>query len=265
MVSKRPYYFNGILTALIIYSDGSIYRTDKEKFLTPWKNNGGYLNIHICYNGIEIRKSVHQLVAETFIENPENKPQINHIDGNKENNNVENLEWVTQNENMKHAHDTRLATSKQADECHFSKYTRKQVTRACKEIERDNLSMKEISKLTGIPLKTLYEIRSGKIWNSISKNFKFPKRKYKEPDSKMIGISHKTEKKIKKMIKEGYKYREIAKKLNLEWSKSLHTHMRYLRMKYNKLAKEAQRLSKNSIDNDIIYEETLIFSEDRIK
>lgn len=62
----------------------------------------------LCKNGIAKFKKVHRLVAESFIPNPENKPQINHIDGNKQNNNIYNLEWVSNRENMQHAFSTGL-------------------------------------------------------------------------------------------------------------------------------------------------------------
>ena len=70
--------------------------------------NNGYLIVNLCKNNKSKNYLLHRLVAETFIPNPENKPDINHIDGNKKNNCVNNLEWCTKSENMQHAVKTGL-------------------------------------------------------------------------------------------------------------------------------------------------------------
>ena len=66
-------------------------------------NKGGYPQIRIRLGGKERQYSVHRLVAEAFIPNPDNKPQVNHIDGNRQNPSADNLEWVTAKENSIHA------------------------------------------------------------------------------------------------------------------------------------------------------------------
>lgn len=79
----------------------------KGRVLKPF-NNKGYHQVEVCIFGKRKKKSVHRLVCESFLPNPEAKPQINHIDGVKTNNKLENLEWCTSKENMNHARDNGL-------------------------------------------------------------------------------------------------------------------------------------------------------------
>lgn len=83
-------------------------RFNKIKLLKPGHSKD-YFTYEFSVNHISEVKSAHHLVAEAFIPNPENKPFINHIDGNKQNNHVENLEWCTASYNVKHAYATGLA------------------------------------------------------------------------------------------------------------------------------------------------------------
>lgn len=74
----------------------------KGGILKPQLNKFGYSKITLLKNGKQYLVSIHRLVAQTFIDNPKNFPEVNHIDGNKSNNNVNNLEWTTHSENIKH-------------------------------------------------------------------------------------------------------------------------------------------------------------------
>lgn len=80
----------------------------KGKVLKVSKNKGGYELIALRNGGKVANCTVHRLVAQMFIDNPGNKPHVNHIDGNKTNNKVDNLEWVTRSENQQHAYNTGL-------------------------------------------------------------------------------------------------------------------------------------------------------------
>ena len=86
-----------------VSSFGRVRNKCSKKLLSIFDTNReGYLRVILFSNGKRKRFFVHRLVAETFIPNSENKPQVNHKDGNKQNNNVENLEWVTCSENGLH-------------------------------------------------------------------------------------------------------------------------------------------------------------------
>lgn len=75
----------------------------KEKILKPLKLTKGYLGIKLYNNTFSKTFKIHRLVAETFIPNLNNLPQVNHIDGNKQNNYVDNLEWISNLKNQRHA------------------------------------------------------------------------------------------------------------------------------------------------------------------
>lgn len=83
-----------------------------EKIMKPGNNGRGYLTTMIGRGGNTKSVKIHRLVAEAFIPNPYGLPEVNHIDGNKENNNVYNLEWVSHQDNMRHAYKTNLMKQK---------------------------------------------------------------------------------------------------------------------------------------------------------
>ena len=74
--------------------------TNKEKLLSLSSDKDGYLKVHLVKNKSRKTYRVHRLVAEAFIPNPDNKPQVNHIDENPSNNEADNLEWMTAQENI---------------------------------------------------------------------------------------------------------------------------------------------------------------------
>ena len=124
----------------------------KEKELKPVKSSKGYLIVCLCKDGKVKNYYVHRLIAEAYIPNPDNKPYINHKNGNKTDNRIENLEWVTSSENNKHAYDSGLRIVKQPYSVILKIF----------EMDKQGYLQREIAKETGYTQPQISHILNGK-------------------------------------------------------------------------------------------------------
>lgn len=153
-----------VLTHKVIRKDGKPY-TCKEKILKPHQTKG-YLQATLSVEGTRFFYGVHRLVALAFIPNPQNKPEVNHKDGNKLNNCLDNLEWVTTSENIHHAFDTGLKTPVYGNR----KLTDDNI-RFIKNAYENRTSRfwgkKKIAKDLNISMSAIDMILQGKTWGNI--------------------------------------------------------------------------------------------------
>lgn len=148
----------------------SLLKKDKDFILKEQTfNKTGYKNVDLCFNGSVKKKTVHRIVAISFIPNPENKPQVNHINGIKADNRVENLEWNTRSENQLHSIKLGLRSTV-GEKNSQSKLNEIKVL----NIFKDKSIYKEISTKYNISISTISDIKRGYSWTHITglKNIK---------------------------------------------------------------------------------------------
>jgi hypothetical protein len=149
------------LDRVITYSNGGV-RTTPGKVIAQVVGKNGYRVVRLYKNQVETKYTTHRLVAKVFIDNPDKKHYVNHIDGNKTNNRADNLEWVTASENGLHAYAIGLSNPqyKLQDEDLFA------INVLLKKKVKDTL----IARIFGVTPQTIFAIKNGK-------NIK----RYKEP------------------------------------------------------------------------------------
>lgn len=145
------------------------------KILNPSKiaENARYLRIGLTDYRSGVRKSwnVHRLVAEAFIPNPENKPAVNHINGNRNDNTVHNLEWVTYSENAKHAHTTGLAKPLRGKDKTEAKYSEELIKEILYLFYHKLLTPSEIEVKLNLPNKYVHLIVKGERWFGVFEEY----------------------------------------------------------------------------------------------
>ena len=109
----KKFIYEGQETDYSVSTEGEV-RKDTTNYILSQSSQQDYKFVGLIINGKQKRMRVHRMVALAFIDNPDNKPYVNHINGNRSDNNVENLEWVTPSENTQHAVDTGLFKSGRA-------------------------------------------------------------------------------------------------------------------------------------------------------
>jgi hypothetical protein len=136
-----------------------------ERIMKSRKDKNGYSIIHLSNNGKGKTLKIHRLIAQAFICNLENKPCVNHLDGNVKNNNVENLEWSTVLENTQHAVRTGLFDIK-GEKCFKAKLKNEDVLKI-RELLEENVAISKIAAMFPISIRTIYDIKYGKTWKHI--------------------------------------------------------------------------------------------------
>lgn len=119
-------------------------RNSKGKILNGYTNNKGYQMIHLRTKDKNKLCSIHRLVAETFILNPDNLPEVNHKDENKLNNNVNNLEWCTHNYNSNYGTRSKRVSKTKRNNTYNTRAVR------CVELKKTYPSIREAERKTGI-------------------------------------------------------------------------------------------------------------------
>ncbi len=212
-----------------ITKDGDLYSLRVNSFMNGWKDLSGYRKYSISFDdGSHKEMMAHRLVALAYIENdePDTKLFVNHIDGDKSNNFVDNLEWCTPSENNYHAYETDLSVGKKPHkegvEClkgsyvegtNLSSISEEDVHIVCKLLVEGYRDV-DISRMTDIPRRTINYIRhrDTSIYPEVVSlyDFKFKKEERMSPEL----VIH-----ICKRLQAGEKVMQLARDLNLNRKK----------------------------------------------
>ena len=161
----------------MVSNHGRILSLKTLTFMEGTHTENGYVRIKLRDDeGKPHMKAKHRIVAESFCSNEENKPFVNHIDGDKDNNHSSNLEWVTSKENTSHAIEHGLIYTVCENSC-FAKINNETAHRICQLIDEGELNLKQIANLLNVGYDCVKKIHAGNSWKLISRQYNFMKNR----------------------------------------------------------------------------------------
>jgi hypothetical protein len=169
----------------VIQRSNGISQTINEKILKASPSVVGYPVVTMSKDKNYKKAYVHRLIAESFIPNPENKSEVNHIDGNKENNHVDNLEWVTPSENCQHAYNTGLSHAEYGERTEQSKLSNNDVLDIVNAYRLNIFTQKEIADAYDVGESTIASILLGRWWNKIT-GIEYKRKKARVLDNRTV-------------------------------------------------------------------------------
>lgn len=146
-------------------NSGSFAFTTKGRPMKIGSSVDGYAQVDLSKDGERVGCKVHRLVAEAFINNPENKPTVNHKDSDRKNNRVENLEWATYTEQSRHAFDYGKKTT--LGESHPRAILNDSLVRQIKLLQAEKCRCVDIAEDLNLNYHTVWKVMSGDNWKHV--------------------------------------------------------------------------------------------------
>lgn len=157
----------GFNSKYLVSDVGAVFNKSGKKLYVSIDKHG-YPRVALYKNGRRSGYTVHRLVCNAFLPNPDNKPVVNHKNGIRTDNRIENLEWCTVSENVLHGFKMgRVGKTAKGEAAPHHILKEKDIPEIRKMLSSGELSLKEIGARYGVSLHTIYSVKSGKNWNHI--------------------------------------------------------------------------------------------------